>query len=68
MSYEINEDLLNNRVYYAARDGMSMALYEMLDSQPQEQINSIINQVLFIVVFLLYTLLQCADLDGKTKQ
>ena len=36
---------LMNRVYYAARDGMSITLFALLSEKTAEQINCLINQV-----------------------
>ncbi|XP_076234737.1 protein fem-1 homolog B isoform X2 [Calliopsis andreniformis] len=37
-------ELLVTRVYYAAKDGMAIALYDLLRDQSPEQINRVINQ------------------------
>lgn len=36
---------LINRIYYMAREGMSMALYAFLSGLGKQQVDSIINQV-----------------------
>lgn len=40
---EISESVLK-RVYYAARDGMAIALYDLLSDRPAEQIDRLVNQ------------------------
>nr|XP_003704502.1 PREDICTED: protein fem-1 homolog B-like isoform X1 [Megachile rotundata] len=42
-SIELSHSLLS-RVYYAAKDGMAIALYDLLSSKSLEQVNSLINQ------------------------
>ncbi|XP_076177028.1 protein fem-1 homolog B isoform X2 [Ptiloglossa arizonensis] len=40
---EMSESLLT-RVYYAAKDGMAIALYDLLSNKPFKQVNHLINQ------------------------
>ncbi|KAG7210254.1 hypothetical protein KM043_011802 [Ampulex compressa] len=40
---EVLQSLLN-RVYYAAQDGMAIALYELISDKPLDEINCLINQ------------------------
>lgn len=36
---------LNNRVYYAARDGMPVSLVTLLQDRPAEEIKELLSQV-----------------------
>lgn len=40
-----------NRIYSMARIGMSMTLYTLLSDKTEEQVNSIINQVIIIFIY-----------------
>lgn len=46
-------DSLRHRVYFAARDGMPLTLYDLLNEKTTEEIDDLLNQVgLFLVCFL----------------
>jgi hypothetical protein len=36
---------LRNRVYYAARDGMAITLYALLNEKSDEEVHELLNQV-----------------------
>lgn len=42
-SIEVSQSLIT-RVYYAAKEGMAIALYDLLSSKSPEQVNQLINQ------------------------
>lgn len=47
---EIDQYLIN-RVYFMARDGMPMTLYALLSDKTPQQIDLLINQVMFFFVY-----------------
>ena len=44
-SVKMSDDLLKNRVYYAAKDGMAIAMYTFLNGKSQEELESVLNEV-----------------------
>ncbi|XP_071053900.1 protein fem-1 homolog B isoform X2 [Onthophagus taurus] len=43
----MNEESLKNRVYYAAKDGMPIALYQLLSDKTKEEVNKLLNETVF---------------------
>lgn len=42
---KMSEESLKNRIYYAAKDGMAIALYTLLSDRSSAEINYLINEV-----------------------
>lgn len=45
---------LRNRVYYAARDGMAITLYALLNDKSDEEVHELLNQVKVWVTMTLH--------------
>lgn len=41
----MTEKSLRNRIYYAAKDGMAIALYTLLSDRTPTEVNNLINEV-----------------------
>lgn len=58
-------DILKNRVYYAARDGMSIALFTLISEANENDVDRLLNEVRTtmpgISLFKGYSLLLSAD-------
>ncbi|XP_053983870.1 protein fem-1 homolog B [Hylaeus volcanicus] len=63
---ELSESLIT-RVYYAAKDGMAIALYDLLSNKPIEQVNELINQRVYEEDGQQCTLLITAARNGHDK-
>lgn len=52
---EISQSLMN-RVYYAARDGMAIALFALLSDNESMHVDELLNQVrIFIILFFFFS-------------